>query len=155
MMKPKKSTRITGGIVIRKFSIEDYESLIELWDLAGLPHKPAGRDERQNIEREIHQPNAVFLVAERKGCLIGSAFGTHDGRKGWINRVAVLPSYRRQGIAAALVNEVEEQIKGMGISIIACLVEDWNEDSLKFFEKMGYIRHKEIFYLTKREGPHT
>lgn len=132
----------------------DYDFLIQLWENAGLPHKPRGRDTKENIARELNGSNAVFLVAEKKGCLIGSAFGTHDGRKGWINRVAVLPEYRRQGIAADLVKELEYRITKMGIRIIACLVEKWNKDSLVFFEKMGYVRQEDIFYFTKREGDH-
>ncbi|MDH4210954.1 MAG: GNAT family N-acetyltransferase [candidate division WOR-3 bacterium] len=150
-MKAEEIRKAHDGFTIRKFRMADYDSLLELWDNAGLPHKPKGRDTRENISREINHPNAVFLVAEKDGCLIGSAFGTHDGRKGWINRVAVLPAHRRQGIAADLVEEIEKHITRMGIGIIACLVEEWNRDSLSFFQKMGYVCHKDIFYLTKRE----
>jgi ribosomal protein S18 acetylase RimI-like enzyme len=95
------------------------------------------------------------LIAEKDGVLIGSAFGTHDGRKGWINRVAVAPKYRRQGIAEDLVRQVEHRLHGMGIRIIACLIEDWNEESMEFFERIGYKRHHDIFYFTKREGTET
>jgi ribosomal protein S18 acetylase RimI-like enzyme len=150
-MKVKVIRKTHAGFSIRQFRMADYDSLIKLWANAGLPHKPKGRDTREHISREIKHPNAVFLVAEKEGCLIGSAFGTHDGRKGWINRVAVLPAHRRQGIAADLVKEIEKHITGMGIGIIACLVEEWNRDSLRFFQKMGYVCHKDIFYLTKRE----
>ena len=153
-MKSQNSNELNRGFVIREFRITDYDSLIDLWSSAGLPHKPEGRDTRQNISREIGHPNAVFLVAEKEGCLIGSAFGTHDGRKGWINRVAVLPAKRRKGIAAALVREVEKRLKEKGVCIIACLVEEWNKESLNFFQKVGYVCHKDIFYLTKREGDH-
>ena len=154
MTRARRDPEPPAELVIRGFRIGDYEQLIELWCAAGLPHKPKGRDTEQNMAREIEQPNAVFLVAEMDGCLVGSAFGTHDGRKGWINRVAVLPRCRRQGIAAALVEGVETRLREMGIRIIACLVEEWNSGSLKFFERIGYTRHKDIFYLTKREGDH-
>jgi ribosomal protein S18 acetylase RimI-like enzyme len=154
MTKTRKDPESRESLVIREFRIEDYEQLVELWDNAGLPYKPKGRDTKQNIAREINHANAVFLVAEIDGCLAGSAFGTHDGRKGWINRVAVLPGYRRQGIAAALVEKVEMHIRGMGIGIIGCLVEECNSISLRFFEKIGYTLHKDIFYLTKREDFH-
>ncbi|UCD04713.1 MAG: GNAT family N-acetyltransferase [candidate division WOR-3 bacterium] len=153
-MKSKRPHKSNRGFVIREFRITDYDSLIDLWNSAGLPHKPKGRDTRQDISREIDHPNAVFIVAEKKGCLIGSAFGTHDGRKGWINRVAVLPAERRKGIAAVLVQEVEKRLREKGMRIIACLVEEWNKESLDFFQKIGYVCHRDIFYLTKREGDH-
>jgi len=147
-----KESEIEEQIRIRKFRIEDYAPLLEMWRESGLPHKPQGRDSERNVAREMQQANAVFLVAEMKGKLIASAFGTHDGRKGWINRVAVAPGFRRKGIAAQLVREVERQFHGMGIQIIACLIEDWNKDSMEFFEKMGYKRHRDIHYYTKRKA---
>ncbi len=150
-----KRSDLPSDLVIREFRIEDYDILLSLWNEAKLPHKPAGRDKKEEICREIEQTNAVFLVAEKEGVLIGSAFGTHDGRKGWINRVAVSPKWRRRGIAAHLVNEVEHRLNGMGIEIVACLIEDWNEESMKFFERIGYKRHNDIFYFSKRRSPDT
>jgi len=140
-------------VVIRELRVEDYDALVALWDQAKLLYKPRGRDRRDNIERELKGQNAIFLVAEQDGTLIGSIFGTHDGRKGWINRLAVDPAHQRQGIAARLVKEVEDRLYKMGIGIIACLVEDWNCVSLQVFEKLGYTRHQDIIYFTKRKFP--
>jgi len=137
-------------LAIREFRTSDYDALIRLWDEAKLPYKPAGRDKRENICDEVKRSNAIFLVAEKNGGIIGSAFGTHDGRKGWINRVAVTPKWRRRGIAAQLVYAVERRFNAMGIGIIACLIEDWNVESMRFFEGIGYKRHRDIFYFTKR-----
>ena len=137
---------------IREFAIEDYGDVMKLWRESKLPHRPQGRDREDCIAREITQSNAVFLVAEQEGVIVGSAFGTHDGRKGWINRVAVAPEYRRQGIAVELVRQVELRLRDMGIRIIACLIEDWNKESMEFFESIGYVRHHDISYFTKREG---
>lgn len=139
------------NIILRELRIEDYDALIELWTEAKLLHRPKGRDRRDNIERELQQPSAVFLVAEKDGKLVGSIFGTHDGRRGWINRLAVAPSYRRQGIAAQLVKEVEKRLDAMGIEIIACLVEDWNSVSMEVFQRIGYKRHSDVVYFSKRK----
>lgn len=142
-------------MTIRPFRIEDYEQVIELWQKAHLPYKPKGRDSKKEIERELHADNAIFLVAEEKGAVVGSIFGTHDGRKGWINRVATAPQYQRQGIARALVSEAEQRFRKMGINIIACLIEDWNTGSIAFFEKIGYSEYRNVLYFTKRESPDT
>ncbi len=138
------------SVVIRELHIEDYDALISLWDDANLPYKPEGRDRRDNIEQEMKQPIAIFLVAEVDGKLVGFIFGTHDGRKGWINRLAVSPAYRKQGIAARLIAEVESRLSNFGIGIIACLIEDWNTVSIQVFERLGYKRHSEVIYFTKR-----
>lgn len=142
-------------MTIREFRIEDYEQVIELWQKAHLPHKPKGRDTKEEIERELRARNTIFLIAEEEGKLIGSIFGTHDGRKGWINRVATAPAYRGKGIAHTLVSEAEKRFRKMGIKIIACLIEDWNTESMVFFKKIGYTKHNNILYFTKRENPDT
>lgn len=123
------------NIRVREFKIEDYDNLISLWKKAGLPYKPFGRDRRERIERELIRGKCVFLVAETTSSnrLVGSVFGTHDGRKGWINRLAVIPEYQRKGVASMLVEEVERRLCDVGIEIFAVLVEDWNTGSMRFF----------------------
>jgi ribosomal protein S18 acetylase RimI-like enzyme len=138
---------------IRKFRMEDYDPLMIIWDQARLPYKPQGRDRRDKIEREIKGLNAVFLVAEIEGKLVGSVFATHDGRKGWINRLTVSPAFRRRGIAKKLVREAESRLLKRGIEIVACLIENWNVGSQRFFESIGYNRFDDISYFTKREHP--
>ncbi|MCK4250950.1 GNAT family N-acetyltransferase [candidate division WOR-3 bacterium] len=146
----KLNQKNLSDILIRELRMTDYDKLIALWNKAKLLYKPEGRDRQDNIERELKKPTAIFLVAEKNEELIGSIFGTHDGRKGWINRLAVAPGYRKQGIAAKLVKEVENRLFDMGIGIIACLIEDWNTESMEVFEKMGYKQHNDITYYTKR-----
>lgn len=141
------------SVAIRDFRAVDYEPLISLWDRSGLSYRPKGRDSKDRIVREIDRPNAIFLVAEVDGQIIGSIFGTHEGRKGWINRLAVLPAYRKRGIAAKLVSEVERRLTDQGIEIIACLIEEWNKVSMEVFERLGYLRHTDIYYFSKRKNP--
>ncbi|UCC12670.1 MAG: GNAT family N-acetyltransferase [candidate division WOR-3 bacterium] len=140
-------------ITVRNLHIDEYDILIRIWDTAGLPSKPKGRDSREHIAREIQEGSGFFLVAELGGKIIGSVFGTSDGRKGWINRLAVLPEYQRQGIGHVLVREAEKRLYDAGIEIIACLIENWNAVSLQAFERMGYVRHDDIIYFTKRRSP--
>ncbi len=138
------------NLIIREYSIEDYDSLIKLWNLSELPYKPKGRDSKENITKEIKQKRSFFLLMELEGELIGSILATHDGRKGWINRLAILPEYRKSGFATKLIKEAEKKLINAGIGIIACLIENWNTSSMKFFKKSGYKSHIDIIYFTKR-----
>jgi len=149
-MKPDH--KYSSNIVIRKFKMEDYKVLIAFWNNAKLPYKLNGRDSHDKIERELKQKNTIFLVAELQGNLVGSVFGTHDGRKGWINRLAVDPNFRKQGIARMLVTDVENRFSELGIDIVACLIEDWNTKSMQAFKRLGYNKHSDITYFTKRKS---
>lgn len=137
---------------IRPFTIDDYDEVINLWQKAKLPYKPNGRDSRGEIEKELKRGCAVFYVAEINNKIAGVVFGTHEGRKGWINRLAVLPELRNKGIAKKLVGFIEHKFDELGINISAALIEDWNDTSMKVFEKLGYKKHPDVFYYTKRKN---
>ncbi|MEM1551831.1 MAG: GNAT family N-acetyltransferase [Candidatus Bathyarchaeia archaeon] len=137
---------------IRELTIDHYEELINLWRRAGLPFKPKGRDSKEAIARQISANPEFFLGAFENGRLIGAVILSSDGRKGWINRLAVDPSFRRRGIASALVAEAERVFLKHGIKIFCALVEDENEASKRLFRKCGYMEHRDIIYFSKRES---
>jgi ribosomal protein S18 acetylase RimI-like enzyme len=140
---------------VRKFRIEEYDRVMELWAAGGLPLKPLGRDSREQIAGQIELPNVLFLVAEEGegGRVVGSVLATHDGRKGWINRLAVDAALRKRGIGALLVRAAEGWLESGGMEILACLIEDDNAVSMAVFEKLGYKKHPEIIYFAKRKYP--
>jgi len=137
-------------INIRKLTIEDYDGLCALWEEARLPYRPNGRDTRDNIATQIECDCSIYLVAEEDGRLVGAILGTHDSRKGRLNRLAVSPDHRGRGIATMLVRAVEETCIELGIEIFACQIEDWNTTSMSIFDHLGYTRHNDIIYFTKR-----
>ncbi len=134
--------------------MEDYVDLIALWDICGLPYKPRGRDTRERIEREIEKNPEYWKGVYDGTRLVAVIVGTDDGRKGWINRLAVLPEYRGRGIGTELVKSMENEFRKKGIGIVGTLIEGNNEDSMSFFEKLGYLDH-DIRYYSKRESDET
>lgn len=142
-------------MTIREFRPADYDRVMELWAEGGLPLKPEGRDSRENIVRQTGLANVRFLVAEEgeRGRVVGTVLATHDGRKGWINRVAVDATLRNRGLGARLIGEAERWLESQGLDILACLIEDDNAVSMAVFEKLGYKKHPEIIYFAKRKYP--
>ncbi len=149
-MKAKEKNNI--DVVIRKMTIADYDSLIALWKEGNIPYRPQGRDSKKNIRWQLQQPTSLYFVAEDKGKIVGAILGTHDGRKGWINRLSITSSYRQKGIAKRLIEEVELCLKAIGINIVACLIEDWNAASMQVFKQVGYTKHTDILYFSKRKN---
>lgn len=137
---------------IRPLSIDSYDSMISLWERAGLPSRPKGRDSVEEMKKEmVRDPDLIFGAFEGEE-LVGVILGTDDGRKGWINRLAVEQKYRRKNVAIQLIDKLEKALKKRGRKIICTLVEDWNEASLNLFKKSGYTKHDDILYLSKREN---
>jgi ribosomal protein S18 acetylase RimI-like enzyme len=136
---------------IKQLTTNDYDSMIELWNKAGLSHRPDGRDSRDEIERQINEFGDLYLGAFANGEMVGVIIGTDDGRKGWINRLAVHPEYHRKGVASELIRAIEAALEARNRRIISVLIELPNESSVVLFEKAGYKTWQGMAYLSKRE----
>jgi N-acetylglutamate synthase len=141
-------------MLIRKMKESDYDEVVNIWQEAGLDYMPNGRDSRDAIGKQISCPCSVILVSEHEGRIIGVVLGTHDFRKGWINRLAVLPEYQGQGVAKSLIKHVEQDFIKTGIKIFSATIFADNSVSLHTAEKMGYILHENVKYLSKKIDPY-
>jgi len=133
---------------------DHYDAMMRLWKEVGLSSlRPRGRDRRELVKKEMTENPDLFLGAFEGEVLIGVCVGTDDGRKGWLNRLAVHPDHRRKGVAQELIRATEDALGKRGRRIIGILIEDENRLSLELFKKEGYVLHRDITYLSKREGP--
>jgi ribosomal protein S18 acetylase RimI-like enzyme len=138
---------------IRPLQISDYDDLIALWQRSGLSHRPKGRDTYEAIAIELQRPETCFYGMFDGDKMIGSVVGSSDGRKGWINRLAVDPDYRGQGLAGRLIKECENFLYRLGLKVIAALIEGENTESLATFKKAKYELWNDITYCSKRFSP--
>lgn len=137
-------------IEFRRLQSSEYKNLIELWQKAGLSHKPLGRDTEDNIKKQLQCKTNRFIIAVCNEKIIGSVIASHNFRKGWLNRLAIHPAYRKQGLARKLINLAEEFFQTNNIQIYACLIEDDNITSKKLFTQINYEEHRDNIYFTKR-----
>ena len=68
----------------------------------------------------------------------------YDGHRGWLYAVAVLPAYRRDGIASALIREAERRLLALGCPKINLQVVAANASTAAFYEKLGYAVEERI-----------
>lgn len=148
-----KGSQNMSDVDVRPFRPDDYDAVMALWQEGRLPVKPDGRDSRGAILAQVEQPCVIFLVAEQERRVVGTVLATHDGRKGWVNRLAVDSRLRKRGIGRRLVLEAERRFSDLGLRIFACLIEEGNAVSMDVFERLGYKKHPEIIYFAKREFP--
>lgn len=142
-------------MIIRDYRPEDYGQVWALWQESGLPAKCHGRDTPHQLIRQIAGGTVFILVAEMEGAVVGTVVGSHDGRKGWLNRLAVAAAWRGApvGVAARLVQEAERRFRALGLEIFCCLIEADNLPSARFMSRMGYERFGHIQYFAKKLRP--
>lgn len=136
----------------RRLGEKDYEAMIVLWKRAELPFRPQGRDSREVIARQMKANPDFFSGAFDQDRLIGVAVLSCDMRKGWINRLAVHPEYRRRGVARALITKSERILRKHGVNLFCALIDADNAASKELFKKSGYIEHRDITYFSKRDS---
>jgi predicted N-acetyltransferase YhbS len=132
---------------------DDYPAVVAIWDEAGLSYQPRGRDSEGRIREQLEKECCIYLVALSENEIVGSLLITHDLRKGWLNRLAVRPSWQGKGVARELVQRAEKMLLSLGVGIFAVQIRAQNRDSRQLFSKLGYQEHPDIVYCSKRIGP--
>ncbi len=136
-------------VLIRPFTMQDYETVFGLWANArtGVTLRPSDRPEE--IEKKLARDPDLFLVAEEGGIVVGVIIGAWDGRRGWLHHLAVHPAYRRRGIASMLVREVEQRLRAKGCLKINLLIFRDNEAARSLYERLGYTVMSPIMAMGK------
>jgi ribosomal protein S18 acetylase RimI-like enzyme len=99
---------------IRPMVIADYDTVIDLMSRTpGVSFRDA--DSREATRRYLDRNPGLSFVAERDGLIVGCIMSGHDGRRGYLQHLVVLPEHRRQGIANALVEHCLAALAVLGI----------------------------------------
>ena len=138
---------------IRRLTIDDYDDVIRIWSITGLPFKPNGRDSRKMMAAEMALQICAFFGLFVDDRMVGVVITQYDGRRGWINRLAIDPDYRAMGLAADLIDRCEEFLDSHGEVVICALIEEENAPSMSCFGKAGFRCEDTIKYWTKRPRP--
>lgn len=127
----------------RDFTLDDFDSVIDLWKRAGLILSRSDRIE--GLEKKLKRDSELFFVVEEDGRIIGAVMGCYDGRRGWINHLAVDPEYQGRNIGRAIIKELEKRFKKLGCEKVNLLIEKNNCKVQGFYENMGFKTDELIF----------
>lgn len=124
---------------IRNFQFpRDYQAVIDLWSHAGDGVHLGRSDTLEEIKKKVDFDPELFLVAENGSEIIGAVMGGFDGRRGLVYHLAVRQDARRQGIASALMDELENRLRAKGCLRVYLLVTRDNIEAREYYEKRGW-----------------
>ena len=83
----------------------------------------------------------LSVLIEENGEIIGTALGSYDGRRGYLQKVVTSKNSRKKGVGKQLVNEVVERLKTAGALYIPINIE---KELIPFYEKCGFVEKDSV-----------
>ena len=137
---------------VRAMTINDYDSVVALMkQTPGVSFRDA--DSRESTSRYLQRNPGLSFVCEIDGQLVGCVMSGHDGRRGYLQHLLVLPAHRRKGIAKTLVDSCLAELEGLGILKSHIDVLKTNELAPAYWESQGWKFRSDIYrYSWVRSG---
>ena len=142
-------------MTIRTMTIDDYPAVYALWDsLPGIGlHEH--EDSYEGMVYYLRRNPETCFVAEEGGIIIGAILCGNDGRRGYINHLAVAQEYQGQGLGRALVDACLAAMRGEGILRCSFVVYRSNDEGNAFWDAIGSVRRDDCLYRNLGTGDNT
>ena len=139
---------------IRKYEDKDEDCVVALWREV-LPDSSPHNDPATSIQKKLAVDRDLLLVCSVDGSVVGTVMGGYDGHRGWIYSLAVKPERQRQGVATALVRQLEKELMGRGCLKVNLQVRASNEKVVALYKKLGYKTEERISMGKRLYGEET
>ena len=130
-------------VTIRPMTIEDYDEVFAMWQIT-TKRALSSADEKSQIERYLKRNEGLSQVAVIDGKIVGTVLAGHDGRRGFLHHMAVLPEFRRRRIGHALAETAIAKITAEGIEKTHIFCYQNNETGQKFWSDFGYEKRDDV-----------
>ena len=131
-------------MIIREMTIDDYDEVYEMWQIT-TKRALSKADEKDQMERYLKHNAGMSLVAVVDGKIVGTVLAGHDGRRGFIHHMAVLPKFRRKKIGHALAQTAIQKIREQGIDKTHIICYQNNETGQSFWRDFGFEKREDVF----------
>jgi len=121
----------------RVMVMSDYENIIALWQKSsGVQLRDA--DSQAGIEKYLKRNPDLSFVCENEGRLLGTIMAGHDGKRGYVQHLAVDESSRGRGIGNQLILRCLDVLKSEGILKSHIHVLDNNRSAQSYWHNRGW-----------------
>jgi N-acetylglutamate synthase len=129
------------------FTMADYIEVYKLWD--GMPGIGlSSADGEEAIAKYLARNPGFSMVARMDGKVVGAVLGGHDGRRGYLQHLAVAPAARHRGIGKTMVEKCLAALAAEGIRRCHIFVYSDNETGLGFWEAAGWFKRGELLIMS-------
>ncbi len=124
---------------ISSFSLDMYEDVYKLWEMAGL--FLGASDTEEQVARVLEYNPELFLVGKVGGNIIAVVMGAFDGRRGYVHHLTVDPEFQKKGYGKEIMEELHKRFLKKGVVKVHLFVEIENKGVIEFYQKIGwYVR---------------
>lgn len=129
--------------MLREMDISDYQQVMNLWsETEGMQLREA--DPEENIGKYLERNPNLSFVALQSDEIVGAILVGTDGRRGYIQHLAVSKACRGQGLGAKLVSSAVDALSSIGIAKTHLFVINDNLNAQAFYENIGWNPRDEI-----------
>jgi GNAT superfamily N-acetyltransferase len=123
---------------LRTITLNDYQKLTEF---CKENYFISEMDNSNHFNLFLEKNPNLSILFEENGKIIGTALGSYDGRRGYLQKVVTSKNFRKKGIGRQLVNEVVKRLKAVGALYLPISVE---EELIPFYEKSGFVKKDSV-----------
>ena len=124
-------------VQLRAMTPADLFDVLELWQ--AVPEMCLNdSDTPEQLTKYLARNPELSPVATSADKVVGAALCGHDGRRGYLNHLAVAPDYRKSGLGQALVEYCVAHLSDLEIIGCNIFVSPENSAGLAFWHKQGF-----------------
>lgn len=100
--------------------------------------------DRSLFDEALEKPPALFLMAKLSGRIAGYAITCIVRDRAELVSIAVFPESRRRGVGEALIRFMLRSLKRRKISVWRLMVRIGNDDAIRFYKGLGFVRVRTV-----------
>ena len=141
--------------VISAMTARDLDAVLALWgQTSGVGLNES--DTPDQLRAYLDRNPGLSLIARDGTRLVGAVLCGHDGRRGYLNHLAVLPEYRGRGLGQQMVESCLGALAALGILKCNIFLYADNEPGQQFWSRCGWAARSDLKVLqrmTSSQGP--